>query len=712
MLDRSRFLDFRATSHRIPNMKDHKLNEIRNLTVVGHASSGKTTLCEAMLANTGMIKRMGAIADGNTVSDYHDDERKHQISIHSSLLRMEWLEVELNVVDAPGSPDFIGDALGALAVADFALIVVDAVAGVGFITERMWAEADKLGIPKFLVLNGVDKENANVEMVLDQIKTIFGDKIFPMTLPLDPGPGCHKFLDAMRSEVVTYKNDSSGIFDENDADGEAAEGVSEMHRQLIEFVAESDDSLLETYFDKGELSEDELREHLHEAIQSQTFAPLFCTGANNNVGVRRLMDFIAKFGSSPLDRKTINCESPTGDPIEVDVEGAEPVIFIFKTLIEEHVGALSFFRIYSGELKTGGTLVNAATGDSERIGQIFLPNGKERETSDHLRSGEIGALVKLKSTHTNDTLCHANMRVRLPQIKYPAPNIHAALNIKTRGDEEKIAEGLAIVHEEDPAFQFRVDPELKQTILSGQGEIHLKSVAETLKHRYNIEIGLEHPRIPYRETIRSRAESKYRHKKQSGGAGQFAEVWMRIEPLPRDSGVEFGHSLVGNNVDRCFVPSVEKGVRLAEEQGILAGYQVFDLKIDFYDGKQHSVDSKDVAFQIAGKNAFREAFVKADPHLIEPLLEVQIRTPHDCLGNILGDLSVRGGRVMGTIADGHVQVVTAEVPARVMHAYATDLRALTGGRGQHNEKFSHYEDMPRDVEKKVVDAAHEHSNAA
>ena len=532
MLVRAGFSVFSNSRNEIDTMKDHKLQDIRNLAVVGHASSGKTTLREAMLATTGSIKRMGTIAGGNTVSDYHDDEREHQISSHSSLLRMEWQDVELNVVDAPGSPDFIGDSLGALAVADFALIVIDAVGGLGFITERMWAEAEKLGIPKFLVINGVDKENANVEQVLEEIKSILGEKVFPMTLPVDQGTGAHKFLDAMRSKVVTYGDGQSGEFTEATADGAEGEQVSAMHKQLIELVAESNDSLLEAFFEKGELSEEELREHLHEAIQSQTFSPLFCTGAESNVGVARLMDFIAKFGSSPLDRKSVACESPSGDPVEVDVEGSEPVIFVFKTLIEEHVGALSFFRVYSGELKTGDTLINGTNGDSERVGQILLPNGKERETTDHLKSGEIGALVKLKNTHTNDTLCSPKLKARLPQIEYPPPNIHAALAIKTRGDEEKVAEGLSVIHEEDPAFRFRVDPELKQTILSGQGEIHLKTVSETLKRRYNIEIGLEQPRIPYRETIRRKAEAKHRHKKQSGGAGQFAEVWMRIEPAP------------------------------------------------------------------------------------------------------------------------------------------------------------------------------------
>ena len=688
-------------------MKDHKLNEIRNFAVVGHASSGKTMLCEAMLANAGRISRMGSISEGTTASDYHADERQHQNSIHASLLREEWNGVEFNILDAPGYPDFIGDAMGALQVADFALIVIHAGEGIGFGTERMWEAATKLGIPKFLVINGVDRESSSLELLIEQIRETFGSNVFPMTVPLDEGKGagCTHFLDAMRSEIVNYKSDKSGKFEESTAEGSDNEQVGEMHKQLIEYVAEADDALLEKFFEEGGLSEDELRGHLHDAVQAQTFVPLFCTVAEANIGVTRLMDFIAKFGSSPIDRKTISCESPDGDEAEVDVEGAEPVIFIYKTLVEEHVGTLSFFRVYSGELKSGTTLQNSVRGGTDRIGQILLPNGKEREATDHLRSGEIGALVKLKNTHTNDTLCSPKLKVKLPKIEYPAPNIHAALKAESRGDEEKVGEGLALVHEEDPAFTFCYNPELRQTILSGQGEVHLKSVAETLKRRYNVEIELAPPRIPYRETIRGKAEARYRHKKQSGGAGQFAEVWLRIEAGARDSGVEFGHSLVGNNVDRSFVPSVEKGIRSAEEEGVLAGYQVCDLKIDFYDGKQHPVDSKDIAFQIAGKSAFKDAFMQAQPHLIEPVLKVTVRTPDDSLGNVLGDLSTREGRVMGTDTEGHFQIVTAEVPQRNMYAYATDLRSVTGGRGQHSEELSHYQVMPREFEKKVVAGA-------
>jgi elongation factor G len=569
----------------------------------------------------------------------------------------------------------------------------------------MWEAAGKIGIPRFLVINGVDRDTSSVETVLAQVRGIFGTSVFPMTLPVDEGPGCTRFLDAMRSEVITYKEDKSGQFAEGAAEGADLDRVKELHQQLVEYVAESDDSLMESFFEQGGLSEEELREHLHAAVQAQTFVPVFCTSAETNAGVTRLLDFIAKFGSSPVDRKVVTCEAPSGDPADVDVEGKEPLIFIFKTLVEEHVGALSFFRVYSGELKTGDTLEHPVRSGSERVGQIIIPNGRNRETTDHLRSGEIGALAKLKDSHTNDSLCSPKLKVRVPKIDYPPPNIHAALVSESRGDEEKVAEGLAIVREEDPAFDFHYDPELGQTILAGQGEQHLRTVAETLKRRYNVEIELVPPRIPYRETIRRQSDSRYRHKKQTGGAGQFAEVWMRIEPLPRDAGVEFGHSLVGNNVDRGFVPSVEKGVRSAEEEGVLAGYRVCDVKVDFYDGKQHPVDSKDIAFQIAGRAAFREAFLSADPHLIEPIMTVRVRVPEDSLGNVMGDLSTRGGRVSGTDADGHFQVVSAEVPQRAMYAYATDLRSLTGGRGQHTEEFSHYENMPSNIEQQIITAA-------
>ena len=690
-------------------MKEYTAPDIRNFAVVGHAGCGKTTLCEAILAKCGTINRMGTIAEGTTVSDYHDDEKEHQISMHASLLRAEWLEKKLNIVDAPGYSDFVSESLAAIRVADFALIVVHAHEGVGVGTERAWKYATEFGIPKVIVINSCDSEKADIEATIAQIKEHFGNKIFPMTMPLNPGPGFNSLLDVMRTEKITYKDDGSGLFDEAEAEGADLEKVKALHQELIEYVAEADETLMEKFFENDGLSEEELRASIHAAIQAQSFTPVYCTAAEGNIGVTRLLDFISKFGSSPLDRHSVTAQNDANSDIEVELTNDEPVAFVFKTLIEEHIGELSFFRIYSGKVEAGTNLLNTVRRKSEKVGQILLPNGKQRDTVDHLMAGDIGALVKLKQTHTNDTLSSPRIKARLPMVEYPVPNIHAALEATSKGDEEKIAEGLALIHEEDPAFDYRIDPELHQTILSGQGDIHLKSACETLKRRYNVDINLTKPRVPYRETIEGKAESRYRHKKQSGGAGQFAEVWMRVEAKPRGGDVEFGHSLVGNNVDRGFAPSVEKGVRAAERDGILSGCRVIDIKVDFYDGKQHPVDSKDVAFQIAGKNAFKEAFLAARPCLLEPILDISVRVPEDATGAVMGDLSSRGGQLQGVETEGALQVIKAKVPQRSLHAYATDLRSLTGGRGEHRENFSHYEKMPKDIEQGVIaehNAAH------
>jgi elongation factor G len=446
-----------------------------------------------------------------------------------------------------------------------------------------------------------------------------------------------------------------------------------------------------------------LRAGLHAAVQKQSFIPLFCTAADKNIGVARLMDFMAKYGSSPVDRAKVEAEDGDGNPVTVALNEADAAAaYVFKTQSEAQFGEMSFFRVYAGQVKFGGELFNTDRNLSEKIGQIYVVNGKNRTQVPALNAGDIGAVVKLKDTHTGNTLCGPKRPVKLPKVQYPKPNVLSALVIKVKGEEDKIATGLAALHEEDPSFTYRVDAELHQTVLAGQGELHLDVVAERLRRRYKVDIDLTAAKIHYRETIKGRADSKYRHKKQTGGAGQFAEVWMRIEPRLRDSGLEFTQSLVGQNVDRVFVPSVEKGVNAACREGILAGYRIVDVKVDFYDGKMHPVDSGDVAFQIAGKEAFREAFLAAKPCLLEPVNKLEIRVPEDALGKIIGDLSSRRGRVQGMEANGTLQLVTAEVPARELHHYATVLRSLTGGRSVHSEEFSHYEEMPRELEAKVI----------
>lgn len=683
-------------------MKNYQSGEIRNVAIVGHASSGKTMLSECMLACGGAINRLGSIANGTTASDYHVEEKDRKISIHASLLHTEWQERKFNIIDTPGYLDFISEALAALRVVDLAALVIHAQHGIGVGAHQVWKFASRYELPKLIVLNAADKENVDFDDMLAQIRAKFGERVFPMTLPIKAGPGFNQLLDVMRSEIVTYQTDGTGKFKEEPATGALAEQVKALHQQLMEYVAESDDKLLEKFFDQGTLSEDELRNGLHGALLKQVFVPLFVTAAETNVGVARLMDFIAKFGPSPADRPKAPALDVNDTPMNVALTDPDPVLFIFKTTSEAQAGDLSYFRLYANNLHMGMDLYNSARKVTERIGQIYVLNGKNRETVETLHAGDLAALVKLKVTHTGNTLCGAKHIVTLPKVDYPKPNIHAALRLKTKGEEDKIATGLAALHEEDPTFIYNVDSELHQTVISGQGELHLQVIAERLKRRYRVDFDLIEPKVPFRETIKGRGESKYRHKKQTGGAGQFAEVWMRIEPTPRNSGVEFTESLTGQNVDRSFVPSVEKGVTAACKEGVLAGYRIMDVKIDFYDGKMHPVDSKDIAFQIAGKEGFREAFLASRPCLLEPICVVEVRVPDDCMGNVIGDLSSRRGKILGMDSADGDQVVRAQVPQKELYMYATVLRSLTGGRGIHTEEFSHYEEMPREMEQKII----------
>jgi len=685
-------------------MKIYTPENIRNFAVVGHQASGKTMLTEAMLRCAGAIQRLGSIEAGTTTSDYHASEKERNISVHASLLHCEWDSRKFNIIDTPGYLDFISEGLGALRVGDFALVVVNANSGAELGTDQVWEYATQYGIPKMIVVNGVDRENVDFDNILEDLRGHFGNTVFPMTIPINPGPGFNQLLDVMRSEEVDYATDGSGSFTEKPAEGQWTEKVEALHRELIEFVAEADDSLLEVFFEQGSLSEEQLRKGVHAAIQAQSFIPVFVTSATHNIGVARLMDIVAKYGSSPVDRKTVSATDDSGNDLEISLTDKDAACYIFKTISEPHVGELSFCRMYSGEVKSGTELYNTDRECPEKIGQIFTLQGHERETMEKITAGDIGVMVKLRDSHTGNTLSSPSRKVKLPAVVYPKPNIHGALEVAVKGDEDKLAEGLSTLHEEDPTFLYLNNQETGELVLSGQGELHLEVIKGRLKRRFNVDILLKEPKIPFRETIRKNAASKYRHKKQSGGAGQFAEVWLRIEPLPRDAGVDFSHSLVGQNVDRVFVPSVEKGVNSACVEGILAGCHVTDVKINFYDGKMHPVDSKDIAFQIAGKEAFRQAFLEASACLLEPIMSVEIKIPEDFMGDVMGDISSRRGRIQGMDSDGKFQIIKATVPMMELYRYSTSLRSLTGGRGFHSESFSHYEEMPRDLEKKTIEA--------
>jgi elongation factor G len=682
-------------------MKQFQSSDIRNFAIVGHGASGKTCLAEAMLKLGGEINRLGTIEGGSTTSDFHPGEKSRQISIHATPLHMEWMDKKFNLIDTPGYSDFIGEAMGSLSVVDLAVITIHAVNGVEVGTEVMWNQATKLGIPKMLIVNGIDREHTKFDAILAQVRSRFGNNVFPMQLPVNPGTGYNQNIDVLRTELISYQSDGSGKMKESELPAELNEKVKGLHEELIEYVAESDDSLLEKFFEEGSLSEEEMRNGIHQAIQDQTFIPLFCISSTSNIGVARLCDFISKYGSSPDDRKIITAHDEQGKDVDVSLDGSDTVLQIFKTMSESHVGELSLFRVYSGKVKTGQDYYNSDRNINERFGQMFILNGKNRTQVDELSAGDMAGVVKLKDTHTGNTLC-SGRHVTLPPLELPNPNIHAAIRSTAKGDEEKLAVGLSTLHEEDPTFVYRVDSEVKQTIISGQGELHLTVTSERLKRRFGIDIDLDEPKVPFRETILGKGQAKYRHKKQSGGAGQFAEVWMKIEPKQRGEGVEFTHSLVGQNVDRVFVASVEKGVSKVCSDGIIAGCNVVDLKIDFYDGKMHPVDSKDIAFQTAGKHAFREAFLGAQPCLLEPIMDIEVKIPEEFMGDIMGDVSGKRGKIMGMDSDGSFQVIKAQVPQAELYRYATTVRSLTGGRGLHSESFSHYEKMPKEFEQKIM----------
>ncbi len=683
-------------------MKDFRAPDIRNVSVTGPASSGKTMLCEAMLLCCGKLDRLGDIAQGSTASDFHQDEKDHQISIHASVLAAEWLGRELNLIDCPGTPDFISEPLSAVRVSDSAMVVISGVNGVEVGADEVWAAAEEYGIPRFLVVNGLDRDRTRFDQIVEEAKEHFGPKVIPFTLPVDEGPGFRSVLDVMRSEVITFPGDGSAAFEEKPAEGDLKARVNELHRTLIDLVAESDDTLLEEFLEEGTISEESLRGHVHQAFQMGLVIPVFATSATSNVGVTRVLDFIAKYGSSPVDRAKVKAHDADGGEVRASLDDSQPLAFVFKTMHEPHVGTLSFFRVYSGDVVAGSELRNVSRNETERIGQIFRVNGAERQSAPSLHAGDIGAAVKLRTTHCGDTLSAASRPLTLPVVDFPEPNTRGALVARSQADHNKLGEGLSLLREQDPTFEFHHDPVLGQTIVSGQGEIQLQIIVEELKRRFNVEVDLVEPGVAYLATITRRAESKFRHKKQSGGAGQFAEVWMRIEPLAPGGGVVFTQSLVGSNVDRVFVPSVEKGVQAACAEGPYGGFPVTDVKIDFYDGKQHPVDSKDIAFQIAGKGAFNEAFLAASPKLLEPVAELRIKAPSDAVGGVMADLAGRRGNVLGMETEGRFEVVIAHVPESELFRYSSQLRAITAGRGRHSERFDHYQEVPGELESKII----------
>jgi elongation factor G len=684
-------------------LKTYKTDQLRNFAIGAHGGAGKTSLVEAMVFNMGETNRIGTIEQGTTVSDYNADEIERQISINTSLLHGDWNDHKLNIIDTPGYSDFFGEVVGAFRAVESILVVISATGSVEVGTEMVWEAAENLGLPRTIVLNKLDKENLDYDAVFDSIHESFGHKVVSAQFPVKVGPGFNSIIDLIRMKLMKFSTDGSGKYTEEAIPDDLKSKADDLHLKLMEAVAESDDSLMEKYFEAGELTEDEFRDGLRKAILNHEVYPVFCVSATTNVGVRRLNDVIANFAPAPSDIKTLTALDKSGKEIQKKTDITESTsALVFKTISEEHVGELSYLKVFSGAVKSGDDLLNSTQGKDERVGQLFVLNGKHKNSVDRLVAGDLGAVVKLKTTHTGDTLCAKTGEVQFPKIAFPEPKIRTAIIPKAKGDEEKISVGLHALHEEDPTFISQFDSELKQTIISGQGEMHLAIILKRLSQKYHVEVTEEEPKIPYRETIKRKSEAQGKYKKQSGGRGQYGDCYLRLEKLPRGEGFEFVNAIVGGVIPGKFIPAVEKGIVERMEKGVLAECKVVDVKVTCFDGSYHNVDSSEMAFKIAASMGFQKAFMDATPVILEPVYDVTVKVPEEYMGDVMGDISGRRGKIMGMDSEGKFQVIRAKVPLGELFKYSTSLRSMTSGRGIHNRAFSHYDEVPGDIAEKII----------
>lgn len=691
-------------------------DQIRNVVLVGHQGSGKTALAEALLHTSGAIPRPGSVTEGTTKSDYHKSEKERQMSIFSTLLHTQWNGHKINVLDTPGYPDFASEVIASMRVADTAIYVMDARSGVEVGTEMAWSYGEQAETPSLFVINHVDQATSDFRSIMDEIEDRFGRGATPVQIPA--GEGTRTLIDVLQLRQLYYPEDETEP-EVQPIDDAFEEEARDLHETLVEDIAASDDSLMETYFEQGELTEDQMRNGLRAAMIERELYPVFVTSATEEIGVSRLLDFIETVCPSPASRLV---ESENGTELTANPDG-DPVAFVYRTMAQEHVGEYSYVRTYHGTVESGQDLENARTGTSERIGQIYELNGDERNNIPRLTAGDLGALVKLDDTNTNDTLRAQGSDVVIPPIEFPEPRYRMAVQSVEEGQEDKLARGLHQITDEDPSLRFNHDALLNQLILSGQGEMHLQIAKGRLERQAGVKVEFTRPRISYRETIQNRATADYRHKKQSGGAGEFADISMLVEPLkgefhPPDyvdvrgeetvetdwgSEIHFVDAIVGGVIDmNKFFSSIQKGTLNTMKEGPVAGFPVGDVRIVIYDGGMHPVDSNEAAFKRASFQCFRMAFQKANPVLLEPIHKVTITTPDDYTGDIISDLNTRRGRVQGIDTQGPFQKITAEVPEAELFQYSTTLRSLTQGRGLHQTQFSHYEAMPGNVQEEVV----------
>ncbi len=683
-------------------MKVHTAANIRNVALVGHSGSGKTQLASAMLFDAAMVNRLGTVDDGTTVTDFDEEEiaRKHTLS--SSVAYAEWGKIKINIIDTPGVANFMSDTRAAMRVADAAVIIVDAVAGVEVQTEKVWNIAQELELSCLVVLNRIDRERASLDRSLASLREICGREIVPIQLPIGEEHDFAGIVDLVAMKAVTFAPDGKREPSEGHIPADMADKADAAREALIEMVAEADDTLMERFFEAGTLSQDELEQGLRTAVTARRIFPLVCTSAGTNVGVQTCLDAIRTYLPSPLDHplRAVNQE---GEDVSYDTgDGSAASAFVWKTIADPFAGRITLFRVASGSLKSDSSIHNATRNTTERFGSLVALQGKTQNVVTEVRSGDLGAVAKLKETQTADTLAAKGVTYTFPPIKFSEPVLSYAIEPRSRGDEEKISGSLQRLEEEDPTIRYARDPQTGQLLLSGQGQLHIEVTVAKLKRRFGVEVNLKLPRIAYRETVTASTEAHGRHKKQTGGHGQFGDCKIKVKPLPRGTDFKFVDEIFGGSIPRGFIPAVEKGIQEARTKGFLAGYPMVDFQVTLYDGQFHAVDSNEMSFKMAGRLAFRDAMSRAKPTLLEPVMDVEIHAPGDFAGDLMGDLNGRRGRIGGMETRGTSTLIKAQVPMSEMLTYEQQLTSSTGGRGSYHMEFSHYEEVPSHLRGRII----------
>ena len=679
-------------------MKNYAIDAIRNVALAGHSGSGKTSLTEALLFVSGAIDRLGRVDDGSAASDYDPDEVKRKISINTALAPCEWQGRKVNILDTPGYPDFVGDVIGAIRVVESVVVSLDAVSPVEIGAETAWDHAKARGVPIAFFVNKMDRENADFGRALESLVNRFGNRVIPVQLPIGSQDKLKGVVDIVRMKAVTF---TDGKPAEGDVPADMQAQAEEYRKKLIEEAAGADDELMNKYFENETLSEEDFARGLKLAVQTGSVVPVLCGASSRLIGVQSLLDFLADSMPSPAGARGANPQTKA----EEKRDAADPFsALVFKTMADPYVGKLTYFRVYSGSMRSDSQVYNSTKGRDERIGQVYVLRGKQQEAITEVGAGDIGAVAKLQETGTGDTLCDKTRPVVLPSIDLPEPVFSLAIRAKTKADEDKLGPALQRLVEEDPTFRTRREQETGQTLISALGETQLDIAVDRLKRKFGVEVETATPKTPYRETITAKADAQGRHKKQTGGRGQFGDCWVKIEPLPRGEGFQFVDHVVGGAIPRQYIPAVEKGIVEAMERGVVSGYRVVDVRAEVYDGSFHTVDSSELAFKLAGILAFENAVAKAAPVLLEPIINVEVVVPEEFMGDVIGDLNAKRGRILGMepVGGGGKQRIRATAPQAEMMRYAIDLRSIARGRGWFKAESSHYEEVPAHIAQQIV----------